>query len=75
MPYSAFKEEVFKQFDANVGIKSMAYKQKEEYSKFAHGHNYTDFRFYPSYGPNSFNSADIAFDGKSTIDYTDPANC
>lgn len=43
------------QFNKIVKIRSMAYKQTYEYAKFGHGHEYSDFDYFPSYGPQSNN--------------------
>lgn len=46
----------------------MAFKESYEYAKFAHGHNYSDFWFFPSFGPQSKNKS-------IDVDYTNPASC
>ena len=51
IPYSSFKNLVFNKISSVLSIGSMAYEDKEKYAKFAHGHDYTDFYFFPSYGP------------------------
>ena len=44
------------QLDQVMQLGTMSQHDLEEYSKFAHGHDYTDFYFFPSYGPQSNNS-------------------
>ena len=34
-----------------VGFNTGAYSDADEYARFAHGHPYSDFGFFPSYGP------------------------
>lgn len=43
-------------FDSHLhehGVKSAAQCAEDEFSKFAHAHDYSDFYYYPSYGPES----------------------
>lgn len=51
----------------------MAYKDKKDYSPFAHGHDYTDFWYFPSYGPQS-NNVYVDSMGQ-VIDYRLPISC
>lgn len=38
-----------------LNLQSMAFKESTEFAKFAHGHDYSDFWFFPAYGPDSKN--------------------
>lgn len=53
--YSDLKNYIFNNIDAVMNLGSIVHHDTEEYSKFAHGHDYTDFWFFPSYGPQSNN--------------------
>ena len=62
--FSDLKTAAIAQLSAQMKLSSMAYKDKNDYAPAAHGHNFTDFWFYPSYGPDSNNEQ-----------YKDPASC
>ena len=53
--FSDFKNYVFSNISSELSLGTMAYKDSTEYSKFAHSHSYSDFWFFPSYGPQSNN--------------------
>ena len=56
VPYSKFRQSMMSQLDQVMQLGTMSQHDLEEYSKFAHGHDYTDFYFFPSYGPQSNNA-------------------
>ena len=62
--YESLKNYIFNNLSAILDLGSIAYEDREKYAKFAHGHDYTDFWFFSSYGPNSKND-----------EYKDPAKC
>lgn len=39
----------------DIGVKSAAYCNAAQFSPFAHGHDYSDIWYFPSYGPDSQN--------------------
>jgi hypothetical protein len=41
---------------ARSKLKSAAFKPADDFAKFAHGHDYTDFDFFASYGSGDDNS-------------------
>ena len=49
--YNDFKQYVFNNISTTIGLGTMAFKESVEYAKFAHPHSYSDFWFFPSYGP------------------------
>jgi len=53
--YADLKKSVFDNLSVAASLGSMAFKDSSEYSPFAHGHNYSDIWFFPSYGPQSNN--------------------
>ena len=53
--YSALKNQIYDSLDDLYHLGSMAYCDKDDFAKLAHGHDYSDIRFFPSYGPNSNN--------------------
>lgn len=53
--YSNLKKFIAEHLAEILGLKSMAYKDKSEFAEFSHGHDYTDFTFFPSFGPDSSN--------------------
>lgn len=50
-----FKKNVFDRLTARLNLKSAAFLGKDDLSLFAHGHNFSDVDFFPSYGPQSDN--------------------
>ena len=62
--YESLKDYIFDNINTILDLGTMASEDKEKYAKFAHGHDYTDFWFFPSYGPDSKNA-----------EYKDPAKC
>ena len=54
--YENFRQYVVQNLSAYIGLGNMAFKDSNEYSKFSHSHNYSDFFFFPSYGPQSNNN-------------------
>lgn len=52
--FSDFKEHFLNRFN-QIGIGSAARCNASQFAPFAHGHDYTDLWYFPSYGPSSFN--------------------
>lgn len=55
--FSTFKKFFFTEFN-RIGIGTAASCDSMQFAKFAHGHDYTDFWFFPTYGPSSQNPID-----------------
>lgn len=73
IPFSSFKTQFISKFNT-IDVKSAAFCDASLFAPFAHGHDYTDFWYFPSYGPDSFNSNPdnvnplcCVYDGKFTI--------
>lgn len=62
--YSDFRADVIRRLDSMLKFGTMASQDKENFSYFAHGHDYSDVRFFPSYGKDSENP-----------NYPDNSNC
>lgn len=56
LQYSSLRSSIFSILSSLVGLNSMAYEEADDYAKFAHGHDYSDFYYFPSYGPQSNNN-------------------
>ena len=70
--YKDFFSSLSAKVHERLGFRSMIYEESDAYAKFAHGHPYSDFYWYPSYGPSSNNKYELS--GVS-FDYTNPASC
>lgn len=53
--YSQIKDYVTDNLVKILNAKSMSYCDADDYAKFTHGHDYSDFFFFPTYGPQSRN--------------------
>ena len=51
--YKQIKEYVVEKIIDILNPGTMAYCDKDDFAKFPHGHNYTDFFAFPTYGPQS----------------------
>lgn len=55
LPYKDFRAAIMPQLSASLKLGTMAQQDENAYALAAHGHDFTDFWFFPSYGPNSNN--------------------
>lgn len=53
MSYKDFKKNVFQEISSRLGLGTISAEDPVEYAKFDHGHPYTDFWYFSSYGPQS----------------------
>lgn len=55
LPYRQLRDAALRQLSSMLQFGDMAYQDSGNYAYAAHGHDYSDFWFYPSYGPQSDN--------------------
>lgn len=51
--FSTFKTAFFNVLNSDLGLGTAASCDSMDFAKFAHGHEYSDFWFFPTYGPSS----------------------
>lgn len=56
--FSTFKAAFFNVLNSDLGLCTAASCDSMDFAKFAHGHEYSDFWFFPTYGPSSQNPID-----------------
>lgn len=71
LKFADFKKYAVENISSYIGLSSAAFCDASQFAKFAHGHNYTDFWFFPSYGPDSKNTGypeeSCTYCGKFTV--------
>ena len=63
--FADFKKQFLEKFKT-IDLKSAAFCDAGQFAQFAHGHDYSDFYYFSSYGPNSFNDV---------LSCRNPSNC
>lgn len=67
MSYSNFKQNVYSMISSRLGLGTISSHEADEFAKFAHGHSYTDFWYYSSYGPSTDNEQSCYYAGKFEV--------
>lgn len=72
MSYSNFKQNVYSMISSRLGLGTISSYDAGEFTKFAHGHSYTDFWYYSSYGPGTENPESCYYAGKFEVNKYGP---